>query len=227
MLVYSTNWKFPESFSRKCFYPENLWFWQHIPTPFIPVPFYLSPLASPHTTYKEAGLSKPITFSVSCLLLSWGFLPCSDLSGFHEDFVSLPLFQWEETLQDTSAWSVWSIALALHRTCGQHKQDQSHEDPKCRGWTESNLNALLELDPLFQFRPCQNNILFWKIPNAQFLLIKFLKLKFSQSFLGQITNLNQELRTYWTQTEAFHPLNKPALCSPRYTVQENSVPSSS
>lgn len=57
MLLYSTSWELPESFSRKSFYPENLWFWQHIPAPFIPVPFHPSPLAPPHTTYKEAGLS--------------------------------------------------------------------------------------------------------------------------------------------------------------------------
>lgn len=57
MLLYSTSWELPESFSRKSFYPENLWFWQHIPAPFIPVPFHLSPLGPPHTTYKEAGLS--------------------------------------------------------------------------------------------------------------------------------------------------------------------------
>lgn len=31
---------------------------------------------------------------------------------------------------------------------------------KIQGWTENNLSALLQLDPVFQFRPCQNNRLF-------------------------------------------------------------------
>lgn len=69
MLLYSTNWEFPESFSRKYFYPENLWFWQHIPAPFILVPIHQSPLASPHTAYKEAGLSIQ-THNLSCFLSS-------------------------------------------------------------------------------------------------------------------------------------------------------------
>lgn len=228
MLLYSTSWELPESLSWKCFSPENLWFGSTSQLPSFLCPFtcLLLPLLTPPTK-RQVSLSKPIAFSVSCLLLPWVFLPCSDLSEFHDAFISLPIFQWEETLQDTSTCSVWSIALALHRTWGQHKQDQSHEDPECGGWTESNLNALLELDPFFQFRPCQNNRLFWKTPHAQLLPIKLLKLRFNQSFLCQITNSNQELRTCWTQTKASHLLNKPALCSPRYTVQENLVPSSS
>lgn len=86
MLLYSTNWEFPESFSRKCLYPENLWFWQHIPTPFIPLPFYLSPLVSPHNTYKEAGLSiqmhyifcflSSLVLSIFAQLWSFWFLWC-------------------------------------------------------------------------------------------------------------------------------------------------------
>lgn len=152
----------------------------------------LSPLASSHNTCKEAVLSiqthylfcflSSLVMSYSALLWPFWFPRCLHFTS------TFPVRG--RKLQNTSAWSVWSIALALHRTCGQHKQDQSHEDPECGGWTEDNFNALLELDPLFQFRPCQNNRLFWKTPNAQFLLIKFLKLKFSQSFIGQITNLN-------------------------------------
>lgn len=49
--------------------------------------------------------------------------------------------------------------------------------------------------PFSSSDPAKTIDYFEKHQNAQFLLIKFLKLKFSQSFLGQITNLNQELRT--------------------------------
>lgn len=163
MLLYSTNWEFPESFSRKCLYPENLWFWQHIPTPFIPLPFYLSPLVSPHNTYKEAGLSIQ-THYIFCFLSSLEyFCPAlifliSMMPSFHFHFSSerkhckihhrgvcgVLLLPLTELVDSTNKIKVMKIQSVL----------------KIQGWTENNLSALLQLDPVFQFRPCQNNRLF-------------------------------------------------------------------